>query len=474
MKTTWLPRSTPYDPSEDPPGSVDPLGTVSGAEQLAEVLLPGLTARMWRVRLLTFAALAAEVSKRVSAGREDRLVDARLAFERLFVSATARQEEIDPSWRNSSRRLPGIGLTRRLGHQPLDRANFLKGQVVNGPFGVIFRLARDVGIVDVGGELQRAGTELLLAWSQDQGLSGLLDEQPGRHGANWLKELVRKVSSYVDDGQSWPVKSWPGWANLADVLRLDNAGPNERRTLQQLLAQDPLGLRGRVIASIRDPKVLSIYRSAVERKVSVEREVIVAGFSNESAFDDVARTMQKTVELIDAYEELAGSLESVFRSLVWGLTRENGQASRTVVVQRLIVYQSLVAARFRLSPATVRFSQSLETFEADSLAAKRGTVDSARMHLLLEDAEAASRGVEACVTAVMDRHARVQKEKNKGVWIEDGKNWLLMPGFGDTAEAPAQYDGYLHPYRITNLYGMLADLKIVPQVRTADGEEKDE
>jgi hypothetical protein len=72
MKLSLLPQSTPYDPAEDPPGSVDPLGTVTGAEQLAEVLLPGLTARMWRVRLLTFAALAAEVSKRVAAGRDDR------------------------------------------------------------------------------------------------------------------------------------------------------------------------------------------------------------------------------------------------------------------------------------------------------------------------------------------------------------------------------------------------------------------
>jgi hypothetical protein len=54
-----LPQSTPYDPAEDPPGSIDPLGTVTGAEQLAEGLFPGVTARMWRVRLLTFAALAA-------------------------------------------------------------------------------------------------------------------------------------------------------------------------------------------------------------------------------------------------------------------------------------------------------------------------------------------------------------------------------------------------------------------------------
>ena len=43
---------------------------------------------------------------------------------------------------------------------------------VNGPFGVIARLARNVGVIDETGELGRAGTELLLAWAQDQGLQG--------------------------------------------------------------------------------------------------------------------------------------------------------------------------------------------------------------------------------------------------------------------------------------------------------------
>jgi ABC-type lipopolysaccharide export system ATPase subunit len=34
-----LPYSTPYDPAEDPPGSIDPLGTLGTSERLAETLL---------------------------------------------------------------------------------------------------------------------------------------------------------------------------------------------------------------------------------------------------------------------------------------------------------------------------------------------------------------------------------------------------------------------------------------------------
>lgn len=479
MNLRLLPQSTPYDPAEDPPSSIDPLGTVTGAEQLAEVLLPGLTARMWRVRLLTFAALAAEVSRRVAAGRDDRLMDARLAFERLFVSAVARQEESDPAWRKASRRLPGIGLARqalRAGDQPLERANFLKGQGVNGPFGVISRLARDIGVIDEAGELQRAGIDLLLAWAEDQDLSGLLDENAGRAGADWLRKLVRQVSSYLDDGHNWPKKHWAGWLDLADRLRPDQAGSRERNVIKKLLSYDPLGLRDRVIRRLAEPDLVAIYRTANAKafRGGVEKEVIENGFAGVSTEDEVGRTVQASIKLIDAYEILSGILESVFRGFLWGLTRNNGQAPRSAVIEDPTLRPFLAKAHSKIGPAAARFQQRLAVFEADSLACKRGSVDIDRMHKLLDDAMAASRGGDDCVSTIMDRHVRVQKEKSKGVWIEEDKQWTLMPGFGDTADEPLWYDWYLHPYRVTNIYGMLADLGVVPEVGASDGEEENE
>jgi hypothetical protein len=450
MKSRLLPQSTPYDRTEDSPGSVDPLGTVTGAEQLAEVLLPGLTARMWRVRLLTYAALAA---------------------------AVVRQEESGPSWRKASRRLPGIGLARqawRAGDQPLERANFLKGQGVNGPFGVISRLARDIGIVDEAGELQRAGTELLIAWAEDQNLSGLLDETAGRAGADWLRRLVRQVSSYLDDGHNWPKKNWAGWLDLADRLRPDQPGPRERNFIKKLLSYDPLLLRDRVIGMLAEPDFVAIYQAANAKssRSGIEKEVIEHGFVGISTEDEVGRTLQTSIKLIDAYESLSGLLESVFRGLLWGLTRNNGQASREAVVGDPTLRPFLAKAHSKIGPAVARFQQSLQSFEMDTLACKRGSVDIDRMHKLLDDSMAASRGDDDCVSAIMDRHVRVQKEKKKGVWIEEDKQWTLMPGFGDTADEPLWYDWYLHPYRITNIYGMLTDLRIVPEVGTSDGEEE--
>ena len=473
-----LPQSTPWDPAEDPPGSVDPLGTVTGAEQLAEVLLPGVTARMWRVRLLTFAALAAEVSSRVAAGRDDRVIEARLALERLLVSAIARQEEHETDWRHASRRLPGIGLARqalRAGDQPLARANFLKGQGVNGPFGVISRLARDIGVVDEAGELERAGTELLLAWADDQELPGLFDDEAGRPGATWLRKLVRQVSAYLEDGQNWPAKQWPGWVHLAARLRPDRAGPREQQVIRKQLSSDPLGLRDRVVRLLAEPEFVSIYRAATAEgdRGYVERAVITQGFLRAATHDDVGRTLQASIQLIDAYEGLAGILESVFRGLLWGLTQNSGQAPRTAVMNAPSLRPFLMQAQSRLGPAVNAFQSRLESFETDPLAARRRSVDIDRMHKLLDDANAASPSVDDCVSAVMARHRRVQKEKNKGVWIEEDTNWTRMPGFGDTTDEPPLYDGYLHPYRITNMYGMLADLGVVPEVKATDAEESE-
>lgn len=472
-----LPLSTPYDAAEDPPGSIDPLGTVTGAEQLAEVLLPGVTARMWRVRLLTFATLAAEVSRRVAAGRDDRLIEARLAFERLFVSAIARQEEQETDWRRASRRLPGISLARqalRAGDQPLARANFLKGQAVNGPFGVISRLARDTGVVQETGELGRAGTELCLGWADDQELPGLLDDQAGRVGATWLRKLVTQVGSSLDH-QSWPSRHWPGWQDLASRLRPDRSGPRERQVIKKLLSNDSLGLRDRVVRIMADSEVVSIYRATIadSSRGAVERAVITQGFSIAGANDEVGRTLHASIQLIDAYESLSGSLESVFRGLLWGLTRNNGQAPRTAVVNDPTLRPFLRQVQATLGPTAQAFQNRLATFETDPLAAKRRSVDIDRMHQLLDDANAASRNVDDCVSAVMDRHVRVQKEKHKGVWIEDDTKWTLMPGFGDTADEPVLYEWYLHPYRITNMYGMLADLGVVPEEKAIDAEESE-
>src|SRR5262245_59444532 len=129
-----FPLSTPLDPIEDPPSSIDPLGTAAHAERLVDLVLPGLTARMWPIRLLTLATLTAEITDRVVrrlAGKEEAHLEARLTFERLVVSAIIRWAQKNPQDSQfAHRRLPGSELARTAleSGEPLSRQNFLKGQ----------------------------------------------------------------------------------------------------------------------------------------------------------------------------------------------------------------------------------------------------------------------------------------------------------------------------------------------------------
>jgi hypothetical protein len=473
MNPLYLPRSSPYDPAEDPPGSVDPLGTAVGAEQLADVLLPGLTARMWRARLLTFAALAAIVARRVAAGSEERWLDARLAFERLFVSALARQESGDRAWRTATRRLPGVGLARaalRADDQPLGPASFLKGQAANGPYGVISRLARDVGVVDEAGDLGRGGIELLTTWAAEQGVPDLMVEDGIGDGEKWLRSLVRKVEAHVGGPPVWPAPGWAEWETLAARLRPDGAARRERQVLRRLLAGDSLGLRDRVIAGLESTAVFAVYQAeyADGSRGGLEQAVLVDGLrAAATSSDEIDGAIRVTIDLIDAYESVTGLLETAFRGLLWGLTRRGGMAARQDVLAEPQLRGALSKARSGLGTNTDRLRTALSAFEADPLAGRRGTVDVDRMRGLVEEAATAATSTDACVTATLDRHRRVQAEKGKGVWVEEDRRWTLMPGFGDTGEAPPEFGEYLHPFRVTNTYSLLADLS--PRFRVRAG-----
>src|SRR5262249_55095490 len=152
------------------------------------------------------------------------------------------------------------------------RHNFLKGQAVNGPYGVMARLALHLGLVDVDGRLGRNGPALLLAWAEDQGLPGGLDDEgrAGRPGAAGIGGAARQTARCLTAGE-WPATGSALWQRLTDPLRPDQPGPVERRVLVGLLDSDPV--RARVLALLRQG--VDFYRRyAPEGRGVVEREVL--------------------------------------------------------------------------------------------------------------------------------------------------------------------------------------------------------
>ena len=331
-----LPMATPYDPAEDPPSSVDPLGTLGTAERIADVLLPGMTARMWRPRLLTFAALATAVAGRATErenGDEQLRLEVRLGFERIFVSALVRRHQDDHhEWYKAVRRLPGRTLAYRAlesSNEPLTRSNFLKGQAVNGPFGVMGRLVRHMDIVDDDDQLGRAGEELLLAFAKDEELPGLLDDgRNGAEGAKWLDTMARFTANHVTNGK-WGNRGWDWWYDIAERLRPDRVGRQEVKVLRRLVADDPL--RARCVAVLRGRETIKTFLNARKEggRGDQDRQTLMGGILpalQPDAYPD-DRTLVLAIQLADVYERTACLMQTALAAESSRLARHSAAPS---------------------------------------------------------------------------------------------------------------------------------------------------
>ena len=458
-----MPFASCYDPSADAAGSADPLGTLGGSERLAEVILPGLTARMWRARLLTFSVVVADIADTVvrrGGDQEDRRLAARLAFERLFVSALVRCEESDPDrYGGVSRRVPGSRTARRAlhaGDEPLTRRSFIRGQAVNGPSGVMARLARDLGLLDEAGRVAGRGHDLRAAWGRGES---------GEEGE--ASELYRRSAERVEDrpeGGGWPRPGNKLWEQLADALRPDSISAPERNLLTSLLhSSPPHGIRPRVLQLLREERCLAAYQAAVgvaDTRGEIERSVLLDALLPLLGGDPVDAHIATAVRAIDAYERFSGVFTGAFESLLWALRASGGSASPEKAMQAAPTAQFLSRCQKASASLVPQLRQVLlevsrrGPFEEQSVP---NTISAA-----ITDAERAAVSPEDVLEAALTRHERVQREKRKPAWVDRSLTWTLMPGTPIVTDPPAKLPtAFLHPYRLVNAYSLLLELRLI-------------
>jgi hypothetical protein len=476
--TEWLPFSTAYDPTEDPPGSVDPLGTLSEAERLADILLPGFTVRMWRPRLLTFTSVASVIADRAVrlTGREEDRLAARLVFERLFVAGIMRLTEDYPEdYRGAGSRLPGKQLAERAWREgePLRASNFLKGQAVNGPFGVMARLARSIGLVDSDGRPGRNAPELILAWSEDLDLPNVLEDpkQADGEGVRWAKRVTETVVQGLGKNGEWPSRNQQVWEMLGSKLRPDGmeAG-KERRAVIVALNSDPI--RRRMFELLRTPESLKAYREAGSHDRGVfERLLLLEVLVRVLRTDDpVDRTIASCLRAIDWYERGAALMQQIFDALLWGLQQRSGQAQMDEIVALPEVARAIEKAIANCQSVCQNLEKMVDEFK--DVAVLNAAARCEAMQLIHDDVALCAGSVKAAVSAVMERHQRIQAEKRKATWIDCGVAWTLMPGRGSDAERPPEYrKTFLHPMRIQNGFSFLRELGLARIANMAPADE---
>ena len=227
--TLVLPSLTSFDPETSSEGTLDPLGLYLIADQLATRLVPAVRERMQRIRFLTAMAVGAIVTEDFGSSSTDDGCAPWLVWEWLVVESLLRS----PTVAAEIRGVPGTLVTKRAlnSHKYLDERSYLKTPRIFGFHGVYKRLAIHLGLVDVHMSPQSGAEELVLAWARDQGWSSLRDANQTLDV--WRTGLRRSLEASPPRTHTY----WNGdaWEQLAQSLKPDGAGKQERKVLSRLL-----------------------------------------------------------------------------------------------------------------------------------------------------------------------------------------------------------------------------------------------
>lgn len=282
-----------------------------------------------------------------------------------------------------------------------------------------------------------------------------------------MVNAVKRTAACVGN-REWPSGGHRTWELLARHLRPDRIGPKERRQLYQLLEASPI--RRRMVELLK--KRADVYRDASEKSERGirERVVLLRGVQPELRDEPVDRLIGAAIEAIDVYERTSGLLQQAFDGLVWALKTHGGRARPETLINDTRLRRHLDRTVGGLSKIVPRVDRAMERLRAEPVVDPPQLVEPVLR--LREDAVAASASVSALAEAVLRRHHRVQKDKEKAPWIERESQWTLMPGENRVPvdAPPAWHDTYLHPFKIPNAYSILRDLRQVA-IEVRDAEE---
>lgn len=427
-----LPFITLPHPAVSGEGILDPLGLARAGDALADWLVPGMTARMWRPRFLTAMA----VSAAVCSGLEDRIAKdgvtpACLVFEWLLVEAFARA-----ATRDSVLRTPGIDKARlaRERQVVMCAAAYLKTPSVFGFHGVYRRLAVALDIVDEDIRLGENGYRLLKAWEREHGLDGFAEGK----GSNGLRAILRSaVEDGLTNGYVNRSGTWQGWQFFANHLTPAKIGKGEGEILRELMVDARGETRGELFNLIR--------KNRYSKDGDNTDEAAVA----HAMLGEASGRLAERLKAIFAFERFAVAVETAFDMMRYLSTQNYTQA-----VSNQIYATDRIVAKVAIQ------LEDLLTKAARAVASAPPKVG--QEFNLLETAFTSVKTAKDLFAAILERHRQVQKEKppeGKREWFEHAADGGVMVRTSFRLdERPELHDGWNRPYRLHALRSFVSDI----------------
>src|ERR1022692_4142599 len=176
------------------------MGLAAISDRLADRLVPGVRARMSRLRFVTAIAVGSLACETL--GNEiaaDGISTPSICFEWLVLEAFVRRL---PGGRDFPQGVPGSLKARTVvaRSQRLSAATYLKGPSVFGFNGVYKPFAVDSDVVGSGLEPGARCAELTRQWEREQDLDGFTDEVPGTTGGRLRIQAREEVLSALRVG----------------------------------------------------------------------------------------------------------------------------------------------------------------------------------------------------------------------------------------------------------------------------------
>lgn len=423
-----LPRLSAYDPGATGEGGLDPLGLSAIADRLANVLVPGIRARMSKPRFVSLSAIGAIACQELhERNREAGMPTADIAFEWMVVEAFTRHPG-----KGRTDGLPGSQKAARAkaANERLSPRTYLSGPRVFGFTGVYRPFSRDARVLTLDDMPEKNAAVLTSAWERDRALHGYTDGTSSSPGGKFRKEIADECKRTMEAGECTAPLNGQLIRNMATFLASGDAELMERKALRGLIVSSEHEIRNELAAlltKLKSPTTLT------QRDLTLQMLPVVSS------------TTRQALQAAFAYEEAATALDYCFKRFLAHATQQNGCiASRSTALDT----PGLADAASRISDLVKKASSAINGLADTGLSA-----DTSSAFRLFDSTQTPS----SFFDALIERHEEVQANKKKLSWLERLNAGLVVRIPYRNQGGDLSDDIWTHPMRISTLATFLAE-----------------
>lgn len=421
-----LPRLSAYDLGATGEGGLDPLGLSAVADRIADVLVPGIRARMSQPRFVTLSAVGAYAYQTLhDLTADEGKTTADIAFEWIVVEAFARNPGDGRTYG-----VPGNQMAQRAkaAGERLSRSRYLSGPRVFGFTGVYRPFSRDIGVLTLDDRPGPNADRLVEAWERDFNLSGYTAGIASTAGGNLRAEITKACKETLEKGECAAPPTGELLRKLSNVLAPREAGKHERIVLRELIATGEHDIRNELAARlVAEPASDSVSQRDLTSRL----------------MKGVSPPTHRALQAAFAYEEAATALDNCFRRFLAHATNQHGSVISAIDSLKTPGQADLAGRIGVLAQCAINAvgelgndSLSIDTVNVLSSFASKFTA-------------------EQFFDRLTERHYEVQSEKQKLPWLDRiNGDWIVRTPYRNQDSSPDDAI-WTHPMRLSTLDTLL-------------------